>query len=537
MKKNILFLFTDKNNSPFSLSNPQAFLTQKAIDRRTKQHITYQQNDIPVNPAYIDSVKKIGVNILLRSRWFNTITTDTIDSIALNKIMAFPFVKKNHAVAIIANNPTSVEQKLNYNTQQRVASTTSNQRINSYNYGTSYNQIHMLNGDILHNNGYRGNGMTIAILDAGFNKANVLPAFDSLWANNQILGTHDFVTGGTSVFEDDSHGMEVLSCMGGNWPGQLIGTAPKASYWLLRSEEAAHENIVEEANWVSAAEFADSVGADIINSSLGYTTFDNESFFHNSHKYADMNGKTALATIGADIAASKGILIVNSAGNSGGDSWHYIGVPADGDSVLAIGAVYNNGIVTTFSSRGPSADGRIKPNVSAQGGNCTLQDTNGGITYNSGTSFSSPITAGMCACLWQANPTFTNMEIFHAVERSASVYNNPNDSIGYGIPDFVKALSLLSGIELYSPIKMETLSAYPNPSSNSLNLTYDLSDTSQNIKIELFDIFGKQVYVDSRQVSMGSYTQKIDISYLTPGVYYAKLSTAKSTISIKVIKY
>jgi hypothetical protein len=301
----------------------------------------------------------------------------------------------------------------------------------------------MLNGIALHDLGYDGMGMTIAVLDAGFTNTNTIPAFSYLWNNNRILGYKDFVSPqAPNLFSSHTHGTSVLSTMGAYLPGDMVGTAPQASYWLLRSEDGATEYLVEELNWVSAAEFADSVGADIINSSLGYTTFDNPA---QDHTYQDMNGNTTPVTIGADKAVSKGMIVVNSAGNSGGSSWQYIGAPADGDSVFSIGAVNSIGAYVSFSSTGPTSDGRTKPDVVAQGSGTTIINAGtGNVSTGSGTSFSSPVTAGMVSCLWQAHPNRRNTEILEAIRQSGSLAGNPDQQLGWGIPNYLTAHNLLS---------------------------------------------------------------------------------------------
>ncbi|MEA3445735.1 MAG: hypothetical protein U9R19_13530, partial [Bacteroidota bacterium] len=283
--------FTDKTNTPYSLTNPSDFLTSRAIQRRLAQNISYAENDLPVDPAYIDSLENIGVQVLTRSKWFNAATIYTNNQALLSQIQALPFVQGIQKVArlkTLAYNGVNLFREYDFKNQATPLS------INNYGAGT--NQIEMLNGHILHNDGFDGAGKVIAVLDAGFKNADTLACFQSLWDNKQIFGFRDFVTGDSTVFEDHSHGMSVLSTMGGYLPGQLIGTAPGAAYWLLRSEDTGSEYVIEEDNWVVAAEFADSVGADIINSSLGYTVFDISS---QNHTYADMDGNTTHVTRGA----------------------------------------------------------------------------------------------------------------------------------------------------------------------------------------------------------------------------------------------
>ena len=399
--------FTNRFNSPYSIENPGEYLSQRAIDRRAQFNIPIVENDLPVNPQYIQAVANTGVTILNASKWFNSVTIYTTDPNALDQISQFDFVL---SVSKAGGKPNgSGDFVKEYFANESFASGPEESSLksisagDSYDYGEAFNQIHMLNGEVLHDMGYDGAGKIIAVLDAGFLNANNIDAFDSLWNNGQILGTRDFVSPqNPNIFGSHYHGTMVLSTMGANWPGQIVGTAPKADYWLIRTEDGDSEYLIEELNWVSGAELADSLGADIINSSLGYTTFDDPTL---DHSYEDMDGNTTPVTIGADMAVSKGMIVVNSAGNSGGSFWQYIGAPADGDSVFSIGAVDGSGNYAGFSSTGPTFDGRMKPNVVAQGQGSTIIDPwTGSVSYGSGTSFSSPITAGMIACLWQANP-------------------------------------------------------------------------------------------------------------------------------------
>ncbi len=533
--------FTDKNNSPYSIQNPEEFLSQKAIDRRNAQGIPIVENDLPVNPQYIESVAGTGVTILTVSKWFNSVTIYTTDQNAINIINSFSFVESIQKSGIYKNyfeedktvKPFFANEWYGNIPEENVYKSANS--ATGYNYGAAYNQIHMLNGDILHDMGYDGEGKTIAVLDAGFYNADNLAAFDSLWNNGQILGYKDFVNPlNPNIFNSHTHGSMVLSTMGANLPGEIVGTAPKAKYWLLRSEDGATEYLVEELNWVSAAEFADSTGADIINSSLGYTTFDDPS---QDHSYEDMDGNTTPITIGADIAASKGMIVCNSAGNSGGSLWQYIGAPADGDSVFSIGAVDADGNYASFSSTGPTYDGRLKPNVVAQGQGTTIIDPwSGTVTYGSGTSFSSPITAGMVACLWQANPTKRNTEIMEAIEESGSLASNPNYQMGYGIPDYVYANSILTIIDNL-PSEHSFITVYPNPFSSELFISAE--DNTINVySVELMDITGKSLF--RRDVTDNeNMLKKIDLSgfdELSSGFYFVKISIENGVVTKKVLK-
>lgn len=528
--------FTDKNNSAYSISNPSAFLSQRSIDRRNKQNISIKENDLPVNLWYIDSIVNAGAKVLNRSKWFNALSIYTTDTVVLSKIKKLPFVKSTTPVALYTSlSDKSGHNKFNKETYGVLVENNAEGFFSSgYNYGPSLNQISMIGGDALHNFGYTGGGMAIAVLDAGFYHVDQLGAFDSLWTNNQILGTWDFVEGNDSVYENDSHGMMVLSTMGGNLPGQLVGTAPKASYWLLRSEDAASEYPIEEDNWIAAAEFADSVGVDVINSSLGYSTFDNSSL---DHTYADMDGNTTRISMAADLLADKGVLVVSSAGNEGNGSWHYITAPADGDSVLTIGAVDASGNYVSFSGVGPTYDGRIKPNVVAQGSGATVASVGGGVQTGNGTSFSSPIIAGISACLWQAHPDYTNMQIIDAIHESASQYTNPDYLKGYGIPNFAMADLLLTGVKVNDYAQDELLKIFPNPFKGDLNIWF-YSSSNQEVAIEITDLSGRRVYFQETSVYKNSYNPIIisELPKFVQGLYVFNLKTQEKYFTKKIIK-
>ncbi len=422
--------FTEKDTVNFNISEPENFLSERAINRRQKYNIPVTEQDLPVNINYINAVKDLGFEIYAKSRWMNHVVVFSEDSTLLSIVNALDFVKKYEKVEHIKKNKVK-KQKLKDINIQSVPDTSF-----VLDYGRGENQIEMLNAHNLHNKGFMGQGMHIAVLDAGFYNVDSLAGFDSIRVSNQILETVDFVQRDGDVYEDATHGMSVLSTIAANLPGRLIGTAPKANFYLLRSEDERSEYMVEEYYWLSAAEYADSVGADMIHSSLGYNDFDDKT---TSYTYEDMNGDITICSRAADIASSKGILVVTSAGNEGNDPWKYISTPGDADSALTIGSVTSSGNVSGFSSRGPSFDKRIKPDVMAQGSWSWVLGRRQGVTAASGTSFSGPIIAGAVACLWQANPEFTNMEIIDAVKKSSDRYSNPDGDYGYGIPDFEKA--------------------------------------------------------------------------------------------------
>lgn len=533
--------FTDKNNSPYSIGNPSEYLSQRAIDRRAMQGIPVDEKDLPVNPAYIQGVAGSGAVILNPTKWLNGVTIYTDNPAVLAAIGQLPYVSsvtKSSSKLPGDEINSGEDSKPFFMNEDYNASPGNNLKsgyvVGSFDYGQSLNQIQMLHGDEMHMMGYRGAGKVIAVLDAGFINANVLSVFDSLWLNGQILGTYDFVDGEEISFDEHPHGTMVLSTMGGNLPGQLIGTAPKASYWLLRSEDGGSEYIIEEYNWVSAAEFADSVGADIINSSLGYTEFDDP---QQNHTYSDMDGDSAPSTIGADIAASRGILVVNSLGNSGNSSWYYLGAPSDGDSVMGIGAVNANGQYASFSSHGPSYDGRVKPDVVAQGSSCYIVDPySGQFIFGSGTSFSSPILAGMAACLWQANPTHTNMQLADAIRQSGSQYLVPDDELGYGIPNFLQANNILTIIDGHDSRDM-SMAVFPNPFKDEIRINLPGDGIKGDCKAIVSDMTGRRVV--SRDISFEPGSREItitDLSRLHPGFYMITVQSEAGTANSVAIK-
>jgi len=527
--------FTDKNNSPYSISDPLEYLSQRAIDRRADQGIPIVENDLPVNPQYLEGVEQAGAEILNPSKWLNGVSVYTSDPSVIQAIEALPYVASTARISQSEPVTGQGEEKPFFRNeiynQPAPANSFKKGGNTMFDYGIAFNQINMLNGDQMHEMGYRGQGMIIAVLDAGFIGTDTHTAFDSIWMNNQVLGTRDFVDGGEVTFTAHPHGTMVLGTMAANEPGEMIGTAPMASYWLIRSEDGGSEYIIEEYNWVSAAEFADSAGADIINSSLGYTTFNDPS---QNHSYDDMDGNTAPITIGADFAASKGMLVVNSLGNEGNSSWYYLAAPSDGDSVMGVGAVDGNGNYASFSSHGPSADGRVKPNVAAQGSGVYTVDPWNTYTFSGGTSFSSPIMAGMSACLWQANPEMTNMEILSSIQQSASQYQNPDDLLGYGIPDIMLANNILTVIDGPEGTNIQ-VAAFPNPFDEYIRIELKTTDDgSEESRVEVIDLAGKVIISES--ISAGK-EKVLDTGTMPSGIYFMKISlTRGENKTLKIIK-
>jgi serine protease AprX len=438
--RHIIFL-KHKGATSSTLASPGAYLSQRAIDRRIRYSISIDSADLPVPESYISQIQAVtNVTVLNSSKWLNAVTIQTTDANAISTINAFPFVKSTSPIALRTS--LTVDKLMIGKVEGGPVQANKPQGMQAdfFNYGTSsFNEIHLHNGEFLHNIGLRGQGMQIAILDGGFLNYTTLDAMDSAVANGQILSTWDFVNRNASVVEDDAHGMQCLSTIAANIPGTFIGKAPKASFHLYRTEDLS-EYPIETFNWVCGAEKADSIGADVISSSLGYTTFDDASF---NFTYNDMNGNTTLCTKGADIAAKKGVLVFNAVGNYGTAPWKFLAAPADADSVIAVGAVSSAGAVWPASSYGPSADGRVKPDVASIGLAALIQHPGNTIASGFGTSYSCPNMAGMGSCLWQGFPEFSNMRIVRALREAGSIVSTPNDRIGYGIPDLKAAFAKL----------------------------------------------------------------------------------------------
>lgn len=438
----------NKGGSTHTFSNPSTYLSQRAIDRRARYNIAIDSTDLPVSSAYISQISSIpNVQIYNVSRWLNTVAVQISDPAAITAINALPFV---HSIAGVANRVSATIGRTKPIWQEEIfpldepAARIQQVQENYYNYGTgaSYNEIHLHNGEFLHNLGLRGQGMQLAMMDGGFYSYNVLSAFDSANEANQFLSTWDFVDKQTNVADDHPHGMSCLSTIAANMPGLFIGTAPKTKFHLFRTENVASEYPIEEFNWACAAERADSVGADVISSSLGYGYGFNNPFA--DYPYSDLNGNITMAARAADLAAKKGVLVFNAAGNSGNDYWKKITTPADGDSVVAVGGVNILGVVGSYSSYGPSGDGQVKPDLAAVGTGALIQTPGNTVAVGNGTSYACPKLAGLATCLWQGFPEFNNMKIVQAMKEAGSIYTTPDDRIGYGIPDMKKAfVSLL----------------------------------------------------------------------------------------------
>ena len=509
--------FNGKPNATAFYSNPLLELSQRAIDRRTAQNIPLDIKDAPLYAPYVTQITAAtGITVMAKSKWLNCLhIRGTVDDI--NALATLPFVSQIHFADNSLNLRMAVPKTYRPVNKQMETLTT-------FNYGNSFNQIHMLNGDLLHAQNYTGTGKVIAVLDAGFPGVNTLQPFQRLLANNQILGGYDYVNKSTDFYSGDSHGMMVLSTMGGFVDNQLVGTAPDAQYYLFITEDVASENPVEESNWVEAAEEADRLGVDVITSSLGYFAFDNPNY---GHTYDDMTGNLAFASQGANIAFTRGMVVVASAGNEGGSSEPHVGVPAEANNVLAIGAVRSNRFRASFSSIGPSFDGRIKPDIMAQGQNSVLSDTSGNIGTANGTSFSGPIMAGMIATFWGAVPSLTNQQVVNYVKQSADKYTNPDNNYGYGIPDFSLALSSALGVTTFGK---DQFLVYPNPAKESITLSFP--NGYENGTFSLYNTVGQLIL----KQTVSSEKATVILEGLNSGMYLYTIQTKTFSQSGKISK-
>jgi len=508
--------FRDKGENRVEDYSAENLFSQRALDRRSKSGLSELDfRDLPVFSGYLNQIISLGFRLHCTSRWMNTALFKTESAADLNKLLNLPFVSD----VKIVKKPgvkSSLADKL---------------------YFPLYNEdnppydrpVTMLNGYPLHNSGFNGRGILIAVLDGGFLNADVISSLTSLRSRHGIKKTYDFIKQNAFVFNYHNHGTAVLSVLAGDADGIIHGTAPGADYMLLRTEDVESEFPVEEDFWVAGAECADSSGADIISSSLGYFVFDDPTL---NYKYADLDGKSIFITIAADIAASRGILVVNSAGNERNKAWMRIIAPSDGDSVVAVGAVDGTNMISSFSSAGPSADGRIKPDNSAMGVSVTVQTDAVQVSRSSGTSFSCPVLSGMAACLMQAVPQATNTEIISALHYSADRFLSPDSLYGYGIPDMIKALEGLQDLHVSTPEKEYV--AGPNPTGGGIEITF--RNDPGHLIIEIISLAGETIFRHDYEEYAGRVISLTALNNRDQGIYFIRLTTAKASRTLKVIK-
>lgn len=521
--------FSDKNNSEYSVNNPAAFLSTRAIQRRQTFLIEIDESDFPPNQFYINGIAQIaGVTIVAKSRWLNGVIVEINDALTLNEINSKPFVVTNKPV-FSNENPYDDDkymlEELDQNTAHKIQDPS--------NYGVGLNQIDMVGGLGVHNAGFNGSGVLIAVLDAGFRNLNSIPAFTSLLNRGGIKGVINVVNPAVipTQISSNAHGTNVLGIMAANLSGEFIGTAPEADYLLIRTEDETSENLIEEYFWVIGAELADSAGADVINSSLGYNLFDKT---YMNHSFSEMDGNTTVCAIGANKAVEKGIFVVVSAGNEGDDAWKKITTPADATKALAVGATNNVGDYAQFSSIGPSASGAVKPNVVAQGQGTAYTSSEGLILSGNGTSFSAPVISGMVACLRQALPTLPVDSLRQLIEKSAHQFNSPDAFLGYGIPNFSQLLTSLNTNQPTNMQESQLLNLFPNPSSDSISLLYYSADNS-SVDVSLYNHLGQMLlnYKESVFKNSVNYLTINQLDYMSEGIYQVKIQSADKVFKSK----
>ncbi len=520
--------FTDKNNNAYSISNPEEYLSQRSVSRRTSHNVLIDETDLPMTTSYISSVLPFTNRLIHRLKWTNMLVVYIDNAASLDSILQFSFVD---TVGRIEENPNRQWQEQDKFESVEIA--VNQQYVADNPYGIAYRQANMLNIDLVHQLGFRGQNILVSSFDNGFVNVNAISAFDSV--RPRILNTYDFVNHETDVYNEGAHGTNTFSNMAANITNRYLGTAPDAQYLLLQTEDNSREWVMEEYNWQAAAEYADSIGAQIFTTSLGYTTFDSS---QGSHAYNDLNGNSTVITRAANLAAGKGILVLNSAGNEGDKSWHYISAPADGDSVIAVGAVDSSEKVTGFSGRGPNSLGRIKPDICAQGQKSAVISVQGDLGYSAGTSFSCPIMAGAFASLWSAFPNLSARDIYTAIVVSADNFWTPDNFHGYGIPNFYNAYLFLKTDYNQQILRMnDNALVYPNPFTTELNLSiYSPEYTSYSI--EIFDLQGRRVH-SSEQFLRDSTFEILTLSEaqkLVPGEYVLRFRSQGKTFVHRLLK-
>lgn len=527
------------------LESPEKYLSKDAIIRREARNIPVSYTDLPLNPAYTQTLKDAGFNIINSSKWLNALVIEG-DDCDLEKLKQWTFIKSVQFVK-------SIHTSSNKDEYESVEPLNSIDKGNTYDYGKASLQNNMINIAALHSRGINGKGVRVAVFDGGFPGVDTIAAFDSLRKQGRLIAAYDFVDGDEDPFHASSHGTHVLSTIAANLPGKIVGTAPEVSVIIGRTEQTASETQQEEHNWVAAMEWADSIGVDIIHTSLGYTEFDDD---NQSYTYKDMDGDQSIISRAADRAAAKGIIVTSSAGNEGSGRWRYISAPCDGDSVLCVGAVDRYRKRARFSSIGPSSDGQVKPDVVAMGTQVTVASPYGGLSSAQGTSFSAPIVAGLVACLVQAHPDRDRMDIVQAIRLSGDQYTLPDEEYGYGIPDAAFADSLLSSVKDLSTvniqiaekpqreIKVETTKVEDKKVefTDSPQTVFDLSDNTLSVKTDgnfrrVIIMFGKQtVMLNDRYIDFDPRKVEFDLRYLIPGEYYLHVETDDYTENIKFNK-
>ena len=536
----------DKENTPYSIEQPRDFLSQRCLDKRARYEIPVTEEDLPVNPAYLHEIGQASpqLRVLATSRWLNTAVVCCPDTVRMGYVRNLPFVDSVKAVGYYDNfeNP---------NASECIVPDLTNYGSDTMIYGEGYGQIALHNGHLLHAEGFHGEGMLIAMLDAGWIGFDQSPMFTNLYDNGQIWGTYNFVPGMDNVYSKHGHGTSCASIILSSFYGDydtLVGTAPAANMVFIRTEDPLSEQLIEEDFWVAGAELADSLGADVITASLGYTRFDDTTFVFD---YSSCDGRTSVASLAATMAAHKGMIVCVAAGNDGENEWHKLSRPSDAEDILCVGAVNVDSLYAPFSSCGPSYDGRVKPDVVSCGWDSymvytgTYTDNNDVINLYSyiatgnGTSCATPTLAGLAACLWQALPELTSLEVMQLIREAGHQYEMPDTSMGYGIPDFYRIFvenyvtdtTDTTGIAAMQIIRNE-LNIYPNPVGDRLTIE---NTGEQNHTIYIYDLSGKMI--DSTEVNAGE-TTVMDATKWSAGIYLLQANSGKGRPeTVKIIRH
>lgn len=523
--------FKDKNGTK-SFADSLSFLSPKALLRRSKQGIPLDSTDLPVVQAYIDTVMTTAAAVKLHnvSKWFNQVVVITFDSSKITQLQALPMVASVKLVARYANGVFKTDDAViggKFEEEISAQKTTGNSAY----YGLSFQQIDLIQSDCLHDLGYRGEGIDIAVFDVNFRYANTCAAFDSMQSEGRVKDTHNFVKDTSYVYAvsiPNDHGMNVLSCMASIRPSVFVGSAPKANYFLYITEDISSEQPIEEDNWLSAAERSDSIGVDLINSSLGYNLYDQP---HTSYTYANMDGQTSLIVRAANKAVAKGIFVVQAQGNEGAGAWIYMLTPADGDSVYSVGSVNGSG-AWGQSGYGPTYSGTIKPDGVCMGMGVVVLASSCNTGTTNGSSFASPTMCGAIACLWQAHPDLTVWELRDLLRKSSSHFSNPNNTLGYGIPDFCMAHNIVLGVE-EAPVVPTDYVVFPNPTQTEFFIR-SLSPSQETCQLILLNSQGQVI---TKRLMKKSWTYESDFMHSVPaGNYQILISNGTRIQSIPVTK-
>ncbi|MCR9066740.1 MAG: S8 family serine peptidase [Cytophagales bacterium] len=505
-----LITFKDKANSIYSIERPSEFLSPRSISRRAKQEIKLNQQDIPVNPEYLSLLRNEGAKVLYSTKWLNGAVIE-IASEDLRKILSLDFVSGMEGVYTNGLEGPNLRKSSKNNTKSYGSAV--------FDAGSAQNQLEMLDADKMQARGFNGKDILIGVFDSGFSNAISLDVFSKLYDEQRVIETYDFVNQRSNVYNAHYHGTHVLSCIAADLDGQMIGTAPGAEFLLYITENVSSETRMEEVNWLIAAERADSIGVDIITTSLGYSDFDGT---EQDYTYASLDGNTALITRAADWAAAKGIIVVASAGNEGNGSWKYVTSPADADSIISVGAVNALEEYVSFSSIGPTPNSRIKPEVAAKGAGTTLGSPSNSITSGNGTSYAAPLIAGLMAGLKQAFPDLTAMELREILLESGSQAQQPDNLIGYGIPSFERAFEMANLKQLLNNTT-EKLLVFPNPAESDKNIKILVTEEEAGSSFEtsLTNLNGKLMYQESFKRNF--FEIPLNQEVLPSGVYILKV--------------